>query len=66
MWWDILNVVLGLRDKIHVNKVLVDRVEDSVIITIVVDNDQEAETLHESIMKIIERYGDVIVGRRGT
>jgi len=66
MWWDILNIVLGLRDKIHVNKVLVDRLEDSVIITIVVDNDREAETLHESLMKIIERYGDVIVRGRDT
>jgi len=63
MWWDIVNTLLGLRDKVHVSKILVDRLDDSVIITIVVNDSDEAEVLHQSLMKIIEKYGDIVVRR---
>ena len=60
VWWDILNVLLDLRNKIHLRRVLVDRVEESVVITIVVDNDEEADTLHQALQELINKYGGML------
>jgi hypothetical protein len=60
VWWGILNVLLELRNRIHLRKVLVDRVDESVVITIVVDNDEEADTLHQALQELINKYGDML------